>query len=286
MKSLKHLLILAIIISLQNVIIAQQGVFQPGDYKDGIYDKENAINRRFIPYTHLREGDVVWEKRVWRRLDMREKLNQTLYYPKEVVTGRTSLAQLVVKYILSGQIIAFEDEEFQVPYEKAAISGKMVVQGDSADVEEYDAEGNAIMVRKPGAVDSTWFFETLSSVKVKEDWFFDKQKSTLEVRILGLGFCAPIKGKEDLGEVDQFWVYFPACRPFFAKHEVFNTKNDSERRTFEDVFWKRQFASIAIKESNVYNRSIEQYTKGLDALIESDRIKGDIFRWEHDLWQF
>jgi hypothetical protein len=53
---------------------AQQGVFQPGDYKDGIYDKENAVNRRFIPYTHLREGDVTWEKRVWRDIDMREKV--------------------------------------------------------------------------------------------------------------------------------------------------------------------------------------------------------------------
>ena len=24
---------------------AQPGVFQPGDYKDGIYDKENSLNR-------------------------------------------------------------------------------------------------------------------------------------------------------------------------------------------------------------------------------------------------
>ena len=25
----------------------------------------------------------------------------------------------------------------------------------------------------------------------------------------------------------MFWVYFPACRPYFAKHEVFNAKNDA-----------------------------------------------------------
>jgi hypothetical protein len=67
---------------------------------------------------------------------------------------------------------------------------------------------------------------------------------------------------------------------------VFNVKNDSERRTYEDIFWKREFSSSIKKESNVYDRKIEQYSKGLDALLESDKIKGDIFRFEHDLWHF
>lgn len=286
MKRFSFSYIIGLFVLISSNLFSQQGVFQPGDYKDGIYDKENAVNRRFIPYTHLREGDVTWEKRVWRRLDMREKINQTLYFPKDVVSGRISLPQLVIKYILAGQIIAFEDEEFQVPVERAAIKAKMVVQGDTVEVEEYTEDGTPFTVRKPGGIDSTWFFETFSSLSVKEDWFFDKQKSSLEVRIIGLGFNAPIKGKEDLGETPQFYVYFPACRPFFAKHEVFNTKNDSERRTFEDIFWKRQFASNITKESNVYDRSIDKYSKGIDALLESDRIKGDIFKFEHDLWQF
>jgi hypothetical protein len=86
--------------------------------------------------------------------------------------------------------------------------------------------------------------------------------------------------------VEEFYVYFAACRPYFAKHEVFNPKNDSERRTFEDIFWKRQFASRVERESNVYDRDIQLYSKGIEALLESDRIKGDIFRYEHDLWQF
>ena len=286
MKHIKYFLVFILFVFFTNFSFAQQSVFQPGDYKDAIYEKENAVNRRYIPYSFLREGDVTWEKRVWRRLDMREKMNQSLYYPKDAVEGRISLPQLVIKYILSGQIVAFEDEEFKVYFEKAFIKSKLVIQGDSADVEKFAEEGSPYNVRVAGSIDSTWFFETFSSLSIKEDWFFDKQKSSLEVRILGLGFNAPIKGKEDLGEVNQFWVYFPACRPFFSKHEVFNVKNDSERRTFEDIFWKRQFASNVTKESNVYDRKIDQYAKGIEALIESDRVKSDIFRFEHDLWQF
>ena len=36
-------------------------------------------------------------------------------------------------------------------------------------------------------------------------------------------------------------------------------ENDTERRTFDDVFHKRMFNSYIIKESNVYNRRIEDY---------------------------
>lgn len=265
---------------------AQQSIFQPGDYKDGVYDKENSVNRRFIPYTHLREGDVSWERRVWRAIDIREKVNQPLYFPVDANVSRISIMQLMTKYILSGQIIAFQDEEFLVPYERSVIRDKMVQKSDSVDQEQFDDLGNSFTIRVAGSIDSTWIYQNFCEIELKEDWYFDKQKSSLEQRIIGLGFSVLLKGKEDLGCNNFFWVYFPACRPFFAKHEVFNTRNDSERRTFEDIFWKRQFASTIRKESNVYDRKIDAYSKGIDALLESDRIKGDIFRFEHDLWQF
>lgn len=286
MKRFSHILIVALMCMIVNTINAQQSIFQPGDYKDGVYDKENAVNRRFIPYTHLREGDVTWEKRIWRTIDIREKVNQPLYFPIEANVSRISIMQLISKYILSGQIIAFSDEEFLIPLERAQIRDKMVLKSDSTDQELFDEAGNPYTVKVAGAIDSTWIYENFCQIELKEDWFFDKQKSTLEVRIIGMGFSVLLKGKEDLGCNTFFYVYFPACRPFFAKHEVFNTKNDSERRTFEDIFWKRQFSSAIKKESNVYDRNIEQYSKGLDALLESDRIKGDIFRFEHDLWHF
>ena len=42
--------------------------------------KENTPTRRVIPYTHVREADVMWHRRVWRQIDLREKINHPLYY--------------------------------------------------------------------------------------------------------------------------------------------------------------------------------------------------------------
>ncbi len=287
MINFKNILFLAIGLFAAVNIKAQPGVFQPGDYRDGVYDKENSNNRRFIPYTHLREGDVTWEKRVWRKLDMREKQNQQLYYPITLNASRISLLQVLLKHILAGQITAFKDEEFLEPLEMSFIRQKIVDQPtDSIPTQSYLADGTEVSVNVLPPPDSTWLFENFASLDLKEDWFFDKQKSVLEVRILAMGINYLKKGKELAGELNLCYVYFPACRPFFAKNEVYNAKNDAERRTFEDIFWKRQFSSVATKETNVYDRDISRYSKGIDALLESDRIKNDIFRWEHDLWHF
>src|SRR6201987_343794 len=260
------------------------GVFQPGDYADGIYTKENSTNKSFIPYTFLRESDVQWEKRIWRKIDMREKINQPLYYPTDFLTSRISFLQVITKYIFTDEIIAFGDDEFLNPLRPADIKTKLRKQGDSTDQVSFDKDGNEVRVKILPPADSTWMYLGFRQLNLKEDWFFDKQKSVLEVRILGLGIYTFDEEKQL--EIPQFWVYFPACRPYFAKHEVYNTKNDAERRTYDDIFWKRMFNSYIEKESNVYDRRIDSYTKGIDALLESDRIKNDIFLYEHDMWHF
>lgn len=277
-------LIASLLLILSVSMLAQVGtVFQPGDYRDGIYTKENSVNRRIIPYTYLREGDLMWERRIWREIDLREKINHQLYYPTEEVSGRSSLLQVIKRAIFKNEIIAFQDEEFLVPLEPAKVKEKLV-RCDSNENRDVDVNTGEEIVTKVWRCDSVGIYERVTKFQIKEDWFFDKQKSVLECRILGI---CPMEYVEDKDLYKPlFWVYFPQCRGIFATNEVFNAKNDAERRTFEDIFWKRQFNSTSIKESNVYDRYINQYARGIDALLESDRIKNDIFTFEHDLWHF
>jgi hypothetical protein len=59
--------------------------------------------------------------------------------------------------------------------------------------------------------------------RIKEEWFFDKQRSVMEVRIIGI---CPVMDRftEDGiydGQVSLFWVYFPEARKILSKAEVY-----------------------------------------------------------------
>jgi gliding motility associated protien GldN len=245
----------------------------------GFYDFKN---KRPIPYTYIRLADIAWRKRVWRDIDLREKLNLPLYYPIEFDPCRTSLSQLLITSILNGRIQAFANDNFTIAYTRNEIRKRLIKQ-DSIIQYIIDANGETIEKMVPLS-DSLDIFSRLLKIRIKEDWVFDKQRSFIDVRIVALAVFEWIEEKEAWREL--FWVYFPACRTVFASTPAFNYANDEEQRSFDEVFMKRMFSSVIIKESNVFDRNIDEYERGIDALTESDKIKLNIFTWEHDLWHY
>ncbi|MBI3512318.1 MAG: gliding motility protein GldN [Bacteroidetes bacterium] len=286
MKTIKFLLVAVVVLLAFDDVRAQ--VLDP-TFPDQVYLRENTRTRKPIPYTYLREADVMWSKRVWRTLDLREKFNHPLYYPETRINDRRSLFDVLKDALLAGQINAFDnpalDDEFKVKMTKAQVEATFIQWDSTNQVEDPNNPGTFILAPLKNELNSN----DIKAYWMKEDWFFDKQRSVMDVRILGL---CPMAEKADptsgeiIGYTPKFWVYFPQCRPVFAMAEVYNTKNDAERRSLDDVFWKRMFESYIHKESNVYDRSISTYYTGIDALMESDRIKNDIFIMEHDLWHF
>jgi gliding motility associated protien GldN len=254
---------------------------------DGAYIKENTPKRRVIPYVPLREADVIWSKRIWRVMDLREKINQPFYYPTQKTNERKALIDVIHDALNDGRLTAYGnptfDDEFKVPMTKSEVEA-IFVKWDSTTTQEDPTTGE--MVSAPSKKELT--SDAIKQYAIKEDWFFDKQRSVLDVRIIGI--CPMIEDFTESGEFRGykrlFWIYFPEARPVFANAEVYNRKSDEERRTYEDIFWKRMFSSYIIKESNVYDRSIGEYKKGLEMLLESEKIKSDIFNWESDLWHF
>jgi hypothetical protein len=81
-------------------------------------------------------------------------------------------------------------------------------------------------------------------------------------------------------------LYFPECRLVFNNYFVYNELNDAQWMSFDDLFWKRRFNAVMYKESNVYDRGIDTYKNGVDALHEAERIKEGIRTIEHDVWNF
>ena len=133
--------------------------------------------------------------------------------------------------------------------------------------------------------------EDIKRFRLKEVWFFDEESAAMKVRILGI---APIKDTydENTGEYKysepMFWAYFPQARDILAKHRVFNELNDASPMTWDDLFQIRKFSSYIMKASNVNDMRLQDLhpESGYDRLVESDRIKAELFNFEHDLWSY
>ncbi|MBJ09931.1 MAG: gliding motility protein GldN [Flavobacteriales bacterium] len=264
------------------------------DILDGAYKKDirdGGKDRLEQKYHHVREADVMWSTKIWREIDLREKINQVFYYPVQRIDDRRSLIDVLMDAINEGTITAYgnayKDDEFKSPMTPAEIkeigvSGNLV---DTVDFYDEDREEEVFEL-----IYNTFDPSTVTRYRVKEEWYFDKQRSVMDVRIIGL---CPIRDRFDedsnefLGVEPLFWVYFPEARKVLTKAEVFNhRKNNAARLTFDDIFHKRFFNSYIVKESNKYDRFVNQYKTGLDALLESERIKEEIFHLEHDLWEY
>lgn len=120
---------------------------------------------------------------------------------------------------------------------------------------------------------------------LKEDWFFDKERSILDVRTIGL---APViyEDSSSMKEKILFWVYFPQARDVLKNYYVYDPKSTVGGNTFDHLFMTRRFNAVVYKESTLYDRKIEDYRFGADALYESEKVKNTIRTFEHDVWNF
>lgn len=279
---MKKILVLFAIGALSSLFASAQTVL------DGVYVKEHVQTRKVVPYAPLREADVMWSKRIWRYIDINEKINIPLKYPlSHSIKDRKSLIDVIHDAVKEGTLTAYNqsDDEFTTPLTQSEAQAIGVSDDTTEVVDPTTGETSKKIVHEEFKGDN------VIKYRLKEDWFFDRQRSVMDVRIIGI---APIMQKinKETGEAMEgdlviYWIYFPEARKLLVNNEVFNRFNDAERRSFDDIFMKRMFSSVIFKESNVIDRRIPDYkTNTLDALLEAQKIKEDLFNMEHDLWEY
>ncbi len=258
--------------------------------------------RNPVPLPYVREADVMWSKRVWQVIDLREKMNQTLYYPLTPLSSRKSLFDVIREGVLSkegtgpaiaaysaaGSEFAIKDSSTETTFKDKLSQEeirKIFIHTDTVDLPDPLHPERSV----PTAIKNELSAADVRQYWIQEEWFFDKERSVLDVRIRGI--MPVIEKKNDKGDAigmaATFWIYFPDLRPLLVRNNAFNRKNDAQLLTFDDLFIKRMFSCYIIKEDNPADRMIADY-KGantLEALLESESIKNGIFIKESDLWQ-
>lgn len=262
-----------------------------------------------VAYAPIRQADVMYYYTVWRTIDLREKVNHPLYFPSETKGTWRSLAQTIFDAIdmanpdkTDGVLPVYADEMCTMPTSREDLRGNL---SEISQIPEIDLETGEEIGMKELVVE--YEPKQIISYNVKEIWYFDKQTSRFYVQILEIepiieherastSYDYDSEGDEsDDNDVRGTmmkkrvgYIYYPELRPFLAKQEVFNVKNNAQRLSFDDLItWKRDFTSYIYKEANVYDRDIADYiANSRDQRIESERITDQLRTLESDLWEF
>lgn len=254
-----------------------------------------------VPYPKVKQDDVLWWVYIWREVDLREKRNHALYFPTEPQGQYRSLGQVIIDAIdmenpdNENALPVYTNEDCNVKVARANIKDALVNVRKTAkiDPETGDVIGE-VEINEPFTAAQIMYY------RLKEVWFFDKNRGELNVRILEIepffeyekdagnsiesDDAVSLKTKRRLGAIK-----YDELRPFLAKQLYYTPKNVAMQVTFDDVLtWKRYFSSYIIAEGNQQdNRQIQDYIKNpRDQRLESEKIMNQIRNFESELWEY
>ena len=243
-----------------------------------IVERKILKERKVLSYAPLREADLMWEKRIWRVIDFREKMNHSFTYPE------APFVKILMDAAENCEITVYntENDKFTYPMDSTSLK-EVLYQIDTIEVFDPVTYESKLVVTSTSINP-----EDIKRIRIKEQWFFDEATSTMQVRIIGIAPLIEVRGEDGSfrHEKPLFWAYYPELRPLLAHEKVFNPHNDQSNVSWEDLFERRFFSSYIYKKSNVHDDRLQDVYTGVDLLLEADKIKQEIFNYEHDLWSY
>jgi len=268
---MKKLIILTTIILYTFSAKAQQAPL------DDITKRDIVQQKLPLAYEPINERDIFWENRIWRVIDVREKMNLSFANPER------PFFDILTEAAQEGKITLYDTEtdDFSYPMTADDLNGRLYTQ----DTVEIWTEAETMELQ---IVQNQFNPEDVKRYRVKEVWYFDSKSSVMKVRILGI---APLQEVfDDFGnfkyEKPMFWVHYPSARNVLAQELAFTDGNQAARTTWEDIMERRQFASTVYKQSDVLGRRLEEMYSGVDRLLEAEKIKQEMFNIEQDFWSY
>lgn len=267
-------------------VITESSIPSENEFVNDIVNKRIIIENKLLIQQPIREADIAWSKRIQRVIDTREKINLPF------VSEELNLFSVLRMMASNGDITTFSDEEFTNILSAEAIEEKMVSFDTLTTLDPETYEETIVVARN----DINW--SDIQQYRVTEIWYFDKQRSVMDVRILGIApiYQSPKDKDAGIPPSPLFWINYPEARMAMSKYRVFNDENDSAPMTWADIFDARRFNSYIYKRSNVLDYRLKDFfvadpdddedRTGIDMLLRSNQIKNELLNFELDLWEY
>ena len=198
---------------------------QISKFEDFTFPHTAVKERKAVPYRYIREANVKWSKRVHRVIDVREKQNKVMHWP------RNPFYLLVWNAAMNGELTAYANDSLTSISIETTV---MVTNPDNPD-DPYDLVPKTVVETKEPS--------DFVKYRLMEDWIFDYNYSDFRARIIAIApLISPMtESGLELGEVPLYWLKMDDLRDKLAQEEVFNGKNDAARMSFDHWFQMRQF---------------------------------------------
>ena len=242
------------------------------------FDQKQSDSDSFLEYDYIDERDILWSKIVYEKIDLNEKLNFPLLFPVNDETyekNRKSLWRILKENIINKRIT-------ELYFDRNDNFKDKMSYNDVMEVVSFTELINGVPT-PPEELKSI----DITAYRIKGMWYFDKRQGEMKYRLLGLMPVGKnLKDDDGKNNTDLFWIWYPSLRKILHQEMVFNEKNNANRISFDQLLISRRFSSYIYKEDNLYgDRPISSYKdKGLQSILESERIKKEILDFEQDMW--
>ncbi|TND09178.1 MAG: gldN [Bacteroidetes bacterium] len=243
--------------------------------------------RKKITYTPLTDSPVMWYKYTWRTIDLEIKINKSLGSREKPAAICNSLFDVLKDALLkdSGRIAAYDarvpGDEFRIKLTPSEVQN-LFARWDSMP----NTDSGTCWL--PAPLKSELAASAIRGYQLKEEWFFDKQRSALDFKIQGLCPVKEVYGRS--GEIEGYsplcWIYYPEINSLLAATPACAIGPTDRSRSTNDILSKRLFYAPMDKEQLTYDRVYEQHMRMMDTELLSGRIKNLLTAAESRLWVF
>lgn len=245
---------------------------------DGFYQANNMEDAVPFAYPEVNKKNIRFYKRVWRDIDLKDEKNNILAIPGN------SLIEVVMKAIEKGKLSLYSPDDDSFKGRLSAQEG-MARFADSVLVPIFDGEGNQI--------DSKMALNEfdparVTKFRIKEDIFFDKQRSRLETRIIGvaplMNITTSAELAESVGATPAFWLYFPQLRYSLIQVDISDPDKGLYDMTMDDFFVQNKFASSIVRESSPGMLQNLKETENGGQQLDGKKVEEKLDAYKKKLW--
>lgn len=245
---------------------------------DGFYQANNMEDAVPFAYPEVNKKNIRFYKRVWRDIDLKDEKNNILAIPGN------SLIEVVMKAIEKGKLSLYSPDDDSFKGRLSAQEG-MARFADSVLVPIFDGEGNQI--------DSKMALNEfdparVTKFRIKEDIFFDKQRSRLETRIIGvaplMNITTSAELAESVGATPAFWLYFPQLRYSLIQVDISDPDKGLYDMTMDDFFVQNKFESTIVRESSPGMLQNLKETENGGQQLDGKKVEEKLDAYKKKLW--